>query len=207
MPETPQEWYARTRSTIDTSGYREADLESWSSWPWTGKLRAKPLDPPADEEPPRGGAGGRDCHTCESARSLDPGYVLWHDSSWMLGLPLESRALPFALFLMPRRHADLQDLTTEEARRQGELLSAVEQAACAVLPVPRIQVARWGDGGEHLHWWLYARPTGMLQLRGTFLSHWDELLPPVPAEIFRADQHLVVAELQRIAGGEVTAST
>lgn len=203
MPETPQEWYERTRAAIETDGYRDTDLQQWSSWPWTGDLTAKPLDAPTDVEPLRRGADGIDCHTCSAAADLDPGYVVWHDDLWMLGVPFEPRALPFALFLMPLRHADLADLTQEESARQGELLTAIEQAAVSTLPVPRIQVARWGDGGEHLHWWLYARPTGMLQLRGTFLSHWDDLLPPVPEEQFRADQLLVVRELASRVGGTV----
>ncbi|MFX0537781.1 HIT family protein [Ornithinimicrobium sp. Y1847] len=201
MPETPQQWYDRTRAAIDTDGYREADLQQWRSWPWTGELTPKELEPPVEAEPDRFGAGGVDCRTCSAVQVLDPGYVVWHDEGWILGLPHEPRALPFALFLMPKRHADLRDLTSAEAARQGELLTAVEAAACAVLDVPRIQAARWGDGGEHLHWWLYARPTGMLQLRGTFLAHWDDLLPAVPAGQFRADQLLVVAELARRVGG------
>lgn len=200
-PETPQQWYARTQTAIERDGWRESDLQQWSSWPWTGELVPKPLDPPAEEEPPRHGAGGEGCHTCDAARTLDPGYVLWHDDLFLLGLPHEPRALPFALFLMPRRHADLGDLTPQEAARQGELLTAIEVAATEVLAVPRIQAARWGDGGEHLHWWLYARPTGMLQLRGTFLSHWDDLLPEVPAEQFRADQVAVVRALAATVGG------
>lgn len=203
MPETPQQWYARTRAAIADDGCRDADLQTWASWPWAGALTPKELEPPADSEPVRHGGGGSDCHTCRASSTLDPGYVVWHDDLFLLGLPFEPRALPFALFLMPRRHADLADLTPVEAARQGELLSALERAACTVLHVPRIQVARWGDGSEHLHWWLYARPTGMLQLRGTFLSHWDELLPPVPAEQFRADQVLVAQEVARLVGGEV----
>lgn len=206
MPETPQQWYERTRAAIGADGYRDSDLQQWSSWPWTGTLTAKPLDPPAESEPDRFGAGGVDCRTCAAATDLDPGYVVWHDEGWLLGVPHEPRALPFALFLMPKRHADLADLTSVEAARQGELLTAIEQAACAALEVPRIQVARWGDGGEHLHWWLYARPTGMLQLRGTFLSHWDDLLPPVPQEQFRADQLLVVRELARRVGGSAASA-
>ncbi|WP_151525112.1 HIT family protein [Serinicoccus kebangsaanensis] len=202
MPETPQEWYARVSEAIERDGYRESDLQQWSSWPWTGALAPKPLDPPADVEPPRRGAGGVDCFVCANAASLDPSSVVWHDDLFLLGLPHERRGLPFALFLMPRRHAELGNLTTEEATRQGELLTAVDVAARQVLAVPRIQVAMWGDGTEHLHWWLYARPTGMLQLRGTFLSHWDDLLPPVPPAQFRADQVLVTQELARRVGGE-----
>ncbi|WP_083673514.1 HIT family protein [Serinicoccus sp. CUA-874] len=202
MPETPQEWFARVSAAIERHGYRESDLQQWSSWPWTGSLTPKPLEPPVDVEPDRRGAGGQDCLVCDAARSLDPGYIIWHDELFLLGLPHEPRGLPFALFLMPRRHAELADLTPQEAARQGELLSVVDAAAQQVLGIPRIQVALWGDGAEHLHWWLYARPTGMLQLRGTFLSHWDDLLPPVPADQFRADQVLVAHEVARRAGGE-----
>lgn len=199
MPESPAQWYLRVRAAIATDGYRDSDLQR--SWPWTGALTPKGLDAPADSEPPRKGAGGLDCFICEGSRTLDPEYVVWSDDLMMLGVPSQPSALPFALFLMPRRHADLCELTRAEAARQGELLAGIERAACEVLTVPRIQVARWGDGVEHLHWWLYARPTGMLQLRGTFLSHWDDLLPPRPARDARSDADLVVARLLELVGG------
>lgn len=202
MPESRQQWFARVSAAVAREGYRENDMQQWGSWPWVGSLTPKALEAPADAEPPRHGAGGVDCGQCVGAASLDPGYVVWHDELFILGLPFEPRGLPFALFLMPRRHAELADLTAEEASRQGQLLAAIDAAAQEVLDVPRMQVALWGDGSEHLHWWLYARPTGMLQLRGTFLSHWDDLLPAAPAAQFRADQVLVAQELAGRAGGK-----
>ena len=48
MPETPQEWFARVSAAIECDGYRESDLQQWSSWPWTGSLTPKPLEPPVD---------------------------------------------------------------------------------------------------------------------------------------------------------------
>lgn len=203
MPQTPQQWYASTSTAVDRSGYRNSDLSSWSTWPWTGRLTVKPLEPPADEEPPRRGTGGDECEQCTRSHDPDSDYLIWRDDLWMLGLPFEASPLPFACFLMPWRHADLQDLTPAEAARQGELLATIEQAACSCLDVPRIQVARWGDGAEHLHWWLYARPTGQLQLRGTFLSHWGDLLPPGDAAVARADGALLAARLVELVGGEV----
>lgn len=202
MPETPAQWYARVSAALEADGYRESDLQQWSSWPWTGTLTPKPLEPPAEVEPDRHGAGGIDCRSC--ATGLDPqaGGAVWWDDLFYVGAGLDS-SLPFAAFLMPRRHADLGDLTAAEAARQGELLTAIEDAARASLSIPRIQVARWGDGGEHLHWWLYARPTGMLQLRGTFLSHWDDLLPGRATEEVRADARLWAAELVQRVGGRV----
>lgn len=209
MPETPQQWFDRVTAALAREGHRESDWSTWSSWPFEAAGAVKDLNPPAAEEPPRHGAGGRSCDPCdrsqhEGSAAIDD--LVWHDDLFMLGVPSEPSALPFALFLMPRRHADLADLTEQEAARQGVLLAAIERAACSVLHVPRIQVARWGDGSEHLHWWLFARPTGMLQLRGTFLSHWDDLLPPVPIQTFRADQLLVVGELARRVGGRAAGS-
>ncbi|MFB9733534.1 HIT family protein [Ornithinimicrobium kibberense] len=205
MPETPQEWHARVSAAVAREGHRESDLQRWSSWPWTGTLTPKLLEPPVESEPARRGAGSKNCLICDGSRTLDPAYVVWHDDVFMLGMPHEPRSLPFALFLMPRRHAELADLTPEEAHRQGELLATVDAAAQHVLHIPRVQAALWGDGTEHLHWWLYARPTGMLQLRGTFLSHWDDLLPAVPSARFRADQVLVAQEVARRGGGEAVA--
>lgn len=208
MPESPQQWYARVAAAIQTDGYRESDLQQWSSWPWTGELHTKALEAPVDSEPERRGIGGgaEDCQACWNVDNLDSVEPLaWHDDLFYLIWAPES-SLPFAAFLMSNRHADLQDLTAAEAARMGEILVGVEQAACSALDVPRIQAARWGDGGEHLHWWLYARPTGMLQLRGTFLSHWDDLLPVKPPAVARADARAWAAQLQaRIGGHAVTA--
>lgn len=201
MPETPQEWYARVHDAVDREGYRESDWSQWRTWPFDGTLVARDLHPPAEAEEPRHGAGGVDCAQCEASRTDDGSSVFWRDDLMMLGRPLEGSSLPFAAFLMPRRHADLRDLTEAEAARSGVLLSAIERAACDVLDVPRIQAARWGDGSEHLHWWLSARPTGALQLRGTFMSHWEELLPVRDAAAVNADLDLIASRLAALVGG------
>ncbi len=199
MPETPQQFYDRVSTAIAADGYRESDLAQWKSWPFDGDLTVRPLDPPEPVEPPRHGAGGVGCHVCAPDNPL----IVWRDDLFLLGLPLEPTALPFTAFLMSRRHADLADLTDAEGARMGIVMVHLERAVCAVLDVPRVQVLRWGDGSEHLHWWVMARPTGMLQLRGTFLSHWDDLLPPVPREQLRSDAEMVAVDLVARVGGEV----
>jgi diadenosine tetraphosphate (Ap4A) HIT family hydrolase len=206
VTESAAAWYARVRRALDDHGYRPTDWEHWSSWPFAGPLVPRELDPPAAAEPDRRGTGGRDCSACIEA--ADPGSVelaLWWDEYAMLLLPGHGTSLPFAAFLLPRRHADLADLTPDEAARMGVLLAAVERAVIETLDVPRIQSLRWGDGGEHLHWWLLGRPTGALQLRGTFLSHWDDILPPAPAEITRAAGRAVAGRLVELVGGAVSA--
>lgn len=203
-PETPQEWFERTSAAIAADGYRESDYSEWDVFPWERDWAVKPLQPIADEIP-RNGLGGVDCFSCATSAaiadgSLDNPHVVWTDDLFHLSWARET-SLPFAAFLMPRRHADLATLTAEEAARQGELLAAIERAAMATTSAPRIQVARWGDGGEHLHWWLYARPAGANQLRGSFLMMWDDLLPLRPAEDVLEDARRFAEALVAEAGG------
>jgi hypothetical protein len=61
-------------------------------------------------------------------------------------------------------------------------------------------VNRWGDGSAHLHLWFLARPYGRLQLRGTFLSLWDDILPEIPEHQWRDNLALVAAWLAEFGG-------
>lgn len=203
MSENAQEWYERVAGALAREGYRSWDAAAWTTWPFDGELTTRELRPPAAAEPPRGGAGGEDCAQCEKSALADPSdYVAWRDEHAMLGAPFGATSMPFLAFLMPRRHADLVNLTTAEAARMGELQTYLERAVTEVLDVPRVQMYRWGDGAEHLHWWVLGRPTGVLQLRGTFLPHWDDLLPPRDPAALRSDIDLVAARLVELAGGE-----
>ncbi|QIX27414.1 hypothetical protein ncot_12970 [Nocardioides sp. JQ2195] len=200
MTESAADWHARVHARLASDGPREAPWTSWPTWPFEeDTLTPRPLEPLGDEQPRRG-AGGIDCEQC--SRSDDPSYIFWRDDLMMLGAPFEPTSLPFVAFPMPRRHGDLSDLTPDEAARMGQLTVAVERAACEVLDIPRLQVFRWGDGTEHLHWWLMARPTGTNQLRGTFLPLWDDLLPMREQSALRADLDAVAVRLVDLAGGE-----
>lgn len=200
MPQSSREWYDDVSRRIAERGHQEQDPLSWQTWPWDEDYAVRPLDGPTPE-PARQGEGGNECFICDA--NEDPGdYVVWWDDVAMLGRKREGTPIPFLAFLMPRRHSDLAGLSEAEASRMGILLTHLERAVCEVLDVPRIQAARWGDGTEHLHWWIYGRPTGVLQLRGTFLALWEDLLPVRDQGGERDDIDLVVARLVEIAGGE-----
>lgn len=206
--QTPQQWYQQVAEALAREGYRDWAASEWTTWPFDGELSVRELLPPAEQEPSRGGAGGTACVICEQATLADPSdYVLWRDEIAMLGFPFHGTSLPFLGFLMPRRHADLSDLTRAEAARLGELQMYLERAVTEVLAVPRVQIYRWGDGNEHLHWWVLGRPMGVLQLRGTFLPCWDDLLPLRDLADLRADADLVSARLVELAGGEAIPGT
>jgi hypothetical protein len=54
-----------------------------------------------------------------------------------------------------------------------------------------------GDGSEHLHSWFLARPARIPQLLGSFAAIWDDILPPTPDDVWRANLNQVVEELSK----------
>jgi hypothetical protein len=90
------------------------------------------------------------------------------------------------------RHAKgVADLTPEEAAGFGVMCQRVTRALLARPAgapgfgdgrVGRVHMHFWGDGGEHFHVWFFPRPLGYLDLRGSYLVEWEELLPPASEE-------------------------
>ena len=187
MPETPEELYERVKDRL-----RMPPVEEWETFPFDGEMRPRALQAPVEEENPRFGDGGVDCRRCEAP---DDEYV-WTDERWRL-LALGPTGLPVVLMLEPREHfAEPGDLPEELAAELGVLLGRVERAIRSIGEIGRVHVCRWGDGGEHLHWWFMARPARVPQLIGSFAAIWDDILPPVPEEIWRANVDAVVAALR-----------
>jgi hypothetical protein len=104
------------------------------------------------------------------------------------------------LILESRSHLDLGDLPNMLAAELGVMTVRLERAIRSLDDVGRVHVNRWGDGSAHLHLWFLARPYGRLQLRGTFLSLWDEILPPIPEYQWRENLALVAAWLAEFGG-------
>ena len=99
------------------------------------------------------------------------------------------------MLLFPREHFDIDSLPPERAAELGPLLVRIEAAVRAVGDIGRVHVCRWGDGSEHLHWWFMARPARIPQLASSFAAIWDDVLPPVPEEIWRENLAIVAREL------------
>lgn len=108
--------------------------------------------------------------------------------------------LPMVLILESRSHLDLGDLPNLLAAELGVMTVRLERAIRSLDGVARVHVNRWGDGSTHLHMWFLARPYGRLQLRGTFLSLWDSILPPISEAKWRENLALVAAWLAEFGG-------
>lgn len=176
-----EEFIAQARAHQETvSGPKS--FADWQTWPFEGELGARAFTDPVVPEPPRNGVGGVDCYACSS---VDEDY-LWTDSLWRVRSTREPSGLPAVLFLEPRAHHDLDSLPDELIDSMGRMIWRVERALASLGGIARVHMARWGDGGEHLHLWFFPRPEGFVQGRGTFLTLWDELLPPRPEQEWKA---------------------
>jgi diadenosine tetraphosphate (Ap4A) HIT family hydrolase len=172
-------------------------IPSWDIFPIEGDLQIKVLEPPVLPEPPRRGEDGPEsCPACQEPLR----NAIWSDDHWVLRAQPEPPNLPVVVILEPVGHYDLIDLPAELSAGLGPMIQRVERAILSLGGIARVHVNRWGDGSYHLHLWFFARPEGMLQLRGTCLPIWDDLLPPVPLDEWRATTRAIATELARDGG-------
>ena len=186
MPETPEELYARVKDSL-----RMPPVEEWETFPFDGDMRPRKLETPVAEEEPRRGSGGVDCFACSKTED----DLIWRDDNWQ-ATALGPTGLPMVVILEPREHYDIETLPHELALELGPLIQRFERAVRAVGHIGRVHICRWGDGSEHLHWWFMARPARVPQLIGSFAAVWDEILPPVPEDIWQANVAAVAAALR-----------
>ncbi|MFG1720350.1 hypothetical protein ACGFLT_09370 [Micromonospora chalcea] len=172
------------------------DFTQWPSFPFEGDLRVKPLDEPVPFEPPRRGEADRECTACNAP---DEAYI-WVGERWRVRAMDRPTGLPMVLILESRSHLDLGDLPNLLAAELGVMTVRLERAIRSLDGVARVHVNRWGDGSAHLHLWFLARPYGRLQLRGTFLSLWDSILPPISEDRWRENLAMVAAWLAEFGG-------
>ena len=172
------------------------DFTSWPSFPFEGDMRVKAIQDPVPVEPARKGEDAADCVACNAP---DEAYI-WVSDRWRVRSMDRPTGLPMVLILESRSHLDLGDLPNLLAAELGVMTVRLERAVRSLDGVARVHVNRWGDGAAHLHLWFMARPYGRLQLRGTFLSLWDDILPPIPESQWRENLALIAAWLAEYGG-------
>src|SRR6266498_4106018 len=181
---------------VSDSPHSLPGFTSWPTFPFEGDIRIKKLDEPVAVEPPRHGENPSECRACSSP---DEAYI-WVSERWRVRSLDRPTGLPMVLILESRSHLDLGDLPNLLAAELGVMTVRLERAVRSLDGVARVHVNRWGDGAAHLHLWFLARPYGRLQLRGSFLSLWDEILPPISEAQWRENLALVAAWLAEFGG-------
>ncbi|NTW40024.1 MAG: hypothetical protein HGA44_09055 [Cellulomonadaceae bacterium] len=196
MPESADEMYARVVATLGVDGRAPTPpVATWSTFPWDGELSPRVLQPPQDE-PVRDGLTADACWRC-----LHPDAgVLWRDGTWQVSAPEAPSGLPLVLFLSTQAHLDVADLDDDLAAGLGVATMRLARVMASLPHIGRVHWSQWGDGSAHLHVWFFARTARVRQTLGTFAAEWDEILPPVPADVWRADLRAVAAGLAQHGG-------
>jgi len=195
MPESPEDLYARVVAQVGDDGrLPTSPVAEWDVFPWEvvdGALVPKVLGPPLPAEPPRtGDAGGGPCRTCTD----DGAGRIWQNERWTVR-PLHRGGMPLVLMLEPHEHLDYTDLDDEQAAEYGRLSVWLSRIMSNLPHVGRVHVFRIGDGGSHLHVWHVARPARFAGIRGSMAIEWDDMLPPPPEDVWRADLRTVAERL------------
>lgn len=161
--------------------------------PWVGVDEHSPvheLAAPVIPEPSRHGEGDKpECSAC--TRDSDE-LEVYRDDLWRVQV-LRDRPFPGTCMLMPLRHADgVAGLNEAELSTYGPMVARISSALLARPQgapgfgdgrVGRVHSHLWNDGGAHLHQWFFPRPLGYLDLLGSVLVEWEEVLPPAGEEL------------------------
>ncbi|GIG23405.1 hypothetical protein Cch01nite_41290 [Cellulomonas chitinilytica] len=201
MAASPDVFHARVLAAVDerTGRLPSPSMAYWEIFPFeTDDLTVVPVVAPVLPEPARHGAGGVDCGACAS----EDGTV-WRHAHWRPRVSATTSGVPLRLMLVSQAHVDFPDLPDERAAEVGVLLVHRARAIESLPHVARAHLSKWGDGGEHLHVFAYARPEGQRQMLGTLMPLWDDVLPPVPLDERDADARAVAEALVRSFGGAV----
>jgi hypothetical protein len=192
MPESAEEIYARVVAQVGEDGRLPmADSATWDIFPWEGEMVPKVVRPPVEAEEPRWGEGGKPC-SCESG---DFENAIWRNDRWVVTSMDEPGGLPLILTLHPREHLDFSDMDDELASEFGRISSWLHRIMAGLPNIGRVHVSKWGDGGAHMHVWFIARPARLPNILGSLAIEWNDMLPPVPEEVWRADLHEVARKL------------
>jgi hypothetical protein len=196
MPESPEDLYARIVAQVGEAGRLPmSTVVEWDVFPWEvvdGSLVPKVVPPPLEAEVPRSGdPGGKPCGTCAGNGAE---ARIWENDRWTVK-PMPRSGMPLILMLEPREHLDHTDLDDDLAAEYGRLSVWLCRIMTNLPYVGRVHVMRIGDGGAHLHVWFIARPERMGGILGSLAMEWDEMLPPPPEDVGRADLTAVAERL------------
>jgi len=186
VPESPEAFWERTHGAL-----RMPEVGEWETWPFDGELTPRALAPPVESEPPRRGEGGVDCWRCAHTDE----DAIWSNANWLVAPLSNATGLPVVVILETRAHFEFHDLPDELQTELGPLLVKVQRAVYAVGDIGNVHVCRWGDGSEHFHMWFMARPARIPQLSGSFAAIWDDVLPPIPDDLWRENLRIVAGAL------------
>jgi hypothetical protein len=193
-----REFLERVQAAVDsTDGGGDGRLApgamaSWEVFPFEREgLRVRPLVDYAVPEPDRRKAP-EDCKTCIALAREE---LMLHRGRRLGVIRPGSCNLVFVANIVSLAHEVLDDLDDDGHVELGRLIGRTYSAMKAIDGVGNVHVNKWENGAGHLSVTLLARPEGVLQLRGSNLAAWADMLPPTPAAELAARAEQVRASL------------
>jgi len=197
MPESAEEVYARVVAAVGEQGRLPMPpVHEWDMFPWEvvdGVLQPKVVQPPyPDAEPSRWGESDeKPCNTCAN----EDGLRVWENERWVATRSEKPGGLPLVLILRSREHLDFPDMDDNLAGEYGRIATWLCRIMSHLPNIARVHLHRWGDGGSHLHVWFIARTARLPHITGSMAAEWEEMLPPVPEDVWMADIKSVARRL------------
>jgi hypothetical protein len=184
-----REFLDRVQAAVGDDGrLSPGAMASWDVFPFEREgLRVRPLEEYAVPEPDRRKAPA-DCKTCGALGRDD---LVLHRGDRLGVVRPGGCNLVFVANVVSLAHEVLDDLDDEGHVEMGRLIGRTYAAMKALDGVGNVHVNKWENGTGHLSITLLARPEGVLQLRGSNLPAWADMLPPTPAEELDARAVLV----------------
>lgn len=118
----------------------------------------------------------RGCVACEivAGRRSEPGGVLYQDDNWHAGSVLQPVVWRGFTIVKLKRHCEhIAALTGVESDALGPVLRAGCAALMQVLQPAKVYVCSFGDGVQHIHFWLLPRPPAMQPGMHAVMFHLD----------------------------------
>ena len=201
MPLSPEEIYKKVVEQVGPDGRLPMPpVAEWDTFPWEqvgDTWLPKVVQPPLEEEPPRHGEGDR---PCQWDGEQDPPHAIWRNDRWLVTSMEKPSGMPLILILRSREHMDLEDLDDDLAAEYGRIQVWLHRIMARMPHIGRVHVCRWGDGSAHLHTWFIARYERLPDILGSMAIEWDEMLPPPPEDVWRADRKYVADRLANHEG-------
>ena len=189
-----EEFLKRAQTVLDVDGRPPlGGMVSWEVFPFERDgLTPRPLTQYAVPEPDRRKAPEA-CGTCKALGRED---LVLHTGERLAVVRPGGCNLPFVANVVSRHHEVLDDLDDDGHVELGRLIGRTYQALRALDDVGNVHVCKWENGGGHLSVALLARPLGVLQLRGSNLTVWADMLPATPEDELAARAEQVRAALR-----------
>ncbi|CUR59066.1 conserved hypothetical protein [metagenome] len=187
MTDPAEVWRGRVQDHLDAAGRPPVGgMADWEVFPFEREgLRPKVMGERVVPEPDR----SRGADACGTCKALARDELVLHAGERLSVIRPGGTSLMFVANVVARRHERLDDLDEAADEELGRLVARTYRALRALPGVGNVQVSKWENGGGHLSVNVLARPLGVLELRGSNLPIWADMLPNIPQDEYdeRAD--------------------